>query len=102
MMSADIKTDVKQEIKKLVAVSYNFSSPKHLLKTCGWHSMHSLTLPISIGRMGDVKGFLLKYQNLLSMMKLFAEEPLVAGCFHFNSKFISKSSPPVWRCKDFM
>ena len=59
--------------------------------------MHSLTLPISIGRMGEVKGFLLKDQNLLSMMKLFAEEPLVAGCFHFNSKFISKSSPPIWK-----
>ena len=39
-MSADIKTDVKQEIKKLVAVSYNFSQ-KYLLKTCGWHSMQS-------------------------------------------------------------
>ena len=38
MMSADIKTDVKQEIKKLVAVSFNFSQKYHL-KTCGWHSM---------------------------------------------------------------
>ena len=38
-----------------------------------------------------MKGFLLKDQNLLSMMKLFAEEPLVAGCFQLNSKFISKS-----------
>ena len=38
MISADIETDVKQEIKKLVAVSYNFSQ-KYLLKTCGWHSM---------------------------------------------------------------
>ena len=32
MISADIKTDVKQEIKELVAVSYNFSQ-KYLLKT---------------------------------------------------------------------
>ena len=39
MISADIKTDVKQEIKKLVAVSYNLSSQKYLFKTCGWHSM---------------------------------------------------------------
>ena len=31
MISADIKTDVKQE-KKLVAVSYNFSQ-KYLLRT---------------------------------------------------------------------
>ena len=38
MISADIKTDIKQEIKKLVAVSYNFSQ-KYLLKTCGWHSI---------------------------------------------------------------
>ena len=32
MISTDIKTDVKQEIKKLVAMSYNFSQ-KSLLKT---------------------------------------------------------------------
>ena len=38
MKSADVKTDAKQEIKKLVAVSYNFSQ-KYLLKTFGWHSM---------------------------------------------------------------
>ena len=38
MISADIITDIKQKIKKLVAVSYNFSQ-KYLLKTCGWHSM---------------------------------------------------------------
>ena len=31
MISTDIKTDVKQEIKELVAVSYNFSQ-KYLLK----------------------------------------------------------------------
>ena len=31
MISTDIKTDVKQEIKELVAVSYNFSQ-KHLLR----------------------------------------------------------------------
>ena len=38
MISADVRTDVKQEIKKLVAVSYNLSQ-KYLPKTCGWHSM---------------------------------------------------------------
>ena len=32
MILADIKTDVKQEIKKLVAVSYNFSQ-NYLLKS---------------------------------------------------------------------
>ena len=31
MIPANIKTDVKQEIKKLVAASYNFSQ-KYLLK----------------------------------------------------------------------
>ena len=31
MTSTNIKTDVKQEIKELVAVSYNFSQ-KHFLK----------------------------------------------------------------------
>ena len=36
MISADIKTDAKQEIKELVAVSYNFSH-KYLLKI--WKTM---------------------------------------------------------------
>ena len=36
MISPDIKTDVNQEIKKLVAVSYNFSR-KYFLKT--WNLM---------------------------------------------------------------
>ena len=45
MISADIKTDVKQEIKELIAPSYNFSQ-KYLLKTVstlknrlGWYSI---------------------------------------------------------------
>ena len=38
MISVDIKTYVKQEIKKLVTASYGFEQ-KYLLKTCGWHSM---------------------------------------------------------------
>ena len=38
MISADIKTGVKKEMKKLVVVSYNFSQ-KYLFKTYGWHSM---------------------------------------------------------------
>ena len=36
MKSADIKADVKQEIKELPAVSYNFSE-KYLLKT--WNTV---------------------------------------------------------------
>ena len=36
MLSADIKTDVKHEIKKLLAVSYNFSQ-KYFLKS--WNLM---------------------------------------------------------------
>ena len=36
MISAEIKTDVKQKIKELVAVSYNFSQ-KNLLKI--WNRM---------------------------------------------------------------
>ena len=36
MVSADTKTDVKQELKELVAVSYNFSH-KYLLKT--WNTI---------------------------------------------------------------
>ena len=30
LISADIKTEVKQEINKLIAVSYNFSQKSHL------------------------------------------------------------------------
>ena len=36
MISANIKTDVKHEIKELVTVSYNFSQ-NYLLKT--WNTM---------------------------------------------------------------
>ena len=36
MISADIKTDVKQEMKELVAASYNFSQ-KYFLKA--WNAM---------------------------------------------------------------
>ena len=36
MISADTKTDVKQEIKELVVVSYNFPQ-KYLLKT--WNAI---------------------------------------------------------------
>ena len=50
MISVEIKTDVKQEIKKLVAVSYNVSQ-KYLLKTCGWHSMQpDIYCPLRMGR----------------------------------------------------
>ena len=51
MISGDIKTDVKQEIKKLVAVSYNFSQ-MYLLKTCSWHSMQPIYCPLRMGNMG--------------------------------------------------
>ena len=37
-----------------------------------------------------------------ALWKLFVEDPLVAGFFHLNSKFISKSSFPLQRCKNVM
>ena len=50
MISIDIKTDVTQEIRKLVAVSYNVSQ-KYLLKTCDWHSMQpDIYCPLRMGR----------------------------------------------------
>ena len=60
MISADIKTDVKQEIKKLAAVSYNFSqkyllnfSQKYLFKTCGLHSIQPNIVPQEWGELGE-------------------------------------------------
>ena len=52
MISADIKTDIKQEIKKLVVVSYNFSQER-LLKTCGWHSMQPDIVHYEWGASGE-------------------------------------------------
>ena len=43
MIAADMKTDVKQKIKELVAVSYDFLQ-KYFLKTWGWHSMQPDTV----------------------------------------------------------
>ena len=69
MISADIKTDVKQEIKKLVAASYNFS------QACIFHLILvgipcSLILSIK-NREGKGGGWrcLLNSQNLLRMTK---------------------------------
>ena len=64
MISTDIETDVKQETKKLVAVSCDFSQ-KYLLKTCGWHSIQP-----------GVKVLLRKGQNLLSMTKSYLQRIL--------------------------
>ena len=75
MISADIKTDVKQEIKELLAVSYNLAEvPSQNLKcnvkqACIFNSIlvdipSSLILTVkNRGR----QGFLLNSQNLLSM-----------------------------------
>ena len=71
MISADIKTDVEQEIKELAAASYNFSQ-KYILKTwntikkkqaCIFHLIlfgitSSLILPINDRGRGE--GLLLK------------------------------------------
>ena len=46
MISADTKTDAKQEIKELVAVSYNFSQ-KHLLKTLETQWKTGLYIPFN-------------------------------------------------------
>ena len=86
MISADIKTDAKQEIKKLVPVSYNFSlSIKN--KEFEW------------GR--RVRRFLINDQNLLVWPKL-SVDPLMGGSFHLSLKFISKSYSPLQRRKNLM
>ena len=72
-----ISADVKQEIKKLIAVSYNFSE-KYLLKNCGWHSMEPDIFHLKWGAWeggGEVKGFILKDQNLFSMGKVIIMIP---------------------------
>ena len=66
-----------KRIKKLVAVSYNFSQ-KYLLKTCGWHSM----------------GFLLKNQNLQSMTKVICRGPLSGWLLSLEFKVYLKKSLP--------
>ena len=93
LISTDIKTDVKQEINKLVAVSYNFSQ-KSLLKieiqykaglyfsfNLGWHSIQfdPLSVTKDICRR-SLSGWLLSLE-----FKVYLE------------KFI-----PLQRCKSFM
>ena len=75
MIFANIKTDVKQEIKVLVAVSYNFPQ-KHLLCSVKRGCIFNLilvgipsSLILSVKNIG-VRGFLLNGQNLLSMTKV--------------------------------
>ena len=48
------------------------------------------------------RGLYLKIKTCSAWRKSFANDPLVTGCFHLNSKFILKSSSPVRRCKNFM
>ena len=48
MISNDIKTDVKQEIKELVAVSYNFSQ-KYLLKIEIQHIKQACIFSLNLG-----------------------------------------------------
>ena len=75
MISTDIRTDVKQEAKEMVAVSYNFSR-KYLLKieihykaglhfsfNFGWHSMQFD--PLSVTKIicrGSLGGWLLSLE----------------------------------------
>ena len=75
MISADIKTDVKQEIKELLAVSYNFTEvPSQNLKcnvkeACIFNLILvdiPSSLILSVKNRGK-QGFLLNSQNLLSM-----------------------------------
>ena len=75
MISADIKTDVKQEIKELLAVSYNLTEvPSQNLKFNVKQAciFNLILVDIPSGLILSVKnrgrqGFLLNSQNLLSM-----------------------------------
>ena len=75
MISADIKTDVKQEIKELLAVSYNFTEVpsqnlKYNVKEACIFNLILVDIPSSLilsVKNREKQGFLLNRQNLLSM-----------------------------------
>ena len=86
MISFDIKTNVKQEIKMQACI----------------FSLILVGIPSSLifsskkkGGGGGWRIFYLMIKVWQACWKLFAEDPFVAGFFHFNSKFISKSSFPL-------
>ena len=75
MISADIKTDVKQEIKELLAVSYNltevpYRNLKYNVKQACSFNLILVEIPssliLSVKNRGR-QGILLNSQNLLSM-----------------------------------
>ena len=104
MIPADIKTDVKQEIKKLVAVSYSFSQ-KYLLITCGWHSMQPDIFHEEWGKWwgGErVKGFLLNNQNLLSMTQVICRGTLSGWLLSLEFRVYLEKFISFRRCKTFM
>ena len=70
MISADTKTDVKQEIKELVAPSSLILS----VKNRGW------------------MGFYLTIKIWYAWQKLFVGDHLMVDCFHLNSKITSIKS----------
>ena len=74
-----------------------------------WLAFHAAWYcPLRMGSIGGRggserwRGLYLKIKTCSAWRKSFANDPLVTGCFHLNSKFILKSSSPVRRCKNFM
>ena len=119
MISADLKTNLKQEIKNLVTASsqnltFNVKQASifHLilvgipclliLSTKNGASSPFLMDNIRIHGMGGVRQVLLNDQSLLSMMKIIVQGFYSGFPLHLNSKFISNSSSPFQRCKNFM
>ena len=65
--------------------------------------LESLQIYVQQQLTADTKKMLLQgFFNKFLKSKIFSEDILVAGCFHLNSKFISKISSPLQRCKSFM
>ena len=92
MISADIKTDVNQEIKEMIAVSFHritFSKVEMQCKT--GLVLAGIPPRLSVKNKGGGGegwgGFQQTAKICSAWQKLFVEDLLVAGCFYLKLKF---------------
>ena len=107
MVSADIKTDVKQEIKKNWQMYYIIFHRSFFSKLVSGIPC-SLILPIKNGANGDwgrvgvvVNGFLLKDQNLLSMTKFICRGSLSGWLLSLGFKVYFEKFIPCLEMQKF-
>ena len=105
MISANIKTDVNQEIKEIIAVSFHRITFSKLEIQCKTGLilvgiLTSLSVKNKDGGGEGWGGFQETAKICSAWQKLFVEDLLVAGCFYLNLKFILKSSSTLQRCKN--